>query len=114
MGLVLFLFFAFLCFVLPLLLYQNGKVSRLTVDFWLFFGFSALVYGEVVYFLNHGATLDPRVGWIGPGLAQIVFAVLIYFLERKNRTPISAIIVAFFGSFLVTGLWLMTSIFFLK
>lgn len=114
MNLVLLILFACLCFVLPAVLYRMEKVSGLTVFFWLFFGVTAFLHAFVHRMLHGAGGLDHRLGFVGPLLVQIPFALMIYGLERTHRKPIFALLVALLGSFLVTGLWLLSSALFMR
>jgi len=113
MGLLIFILLACWCFALPPLLLWMGKVRRLTVLFWAFFGITSIVNGFFMKFLTdllYGwSDSDDWVPFVGPAIVLLPFAWMIYGLERGTRKPVSAAIIAVFGSLPVTALWLISS-----
>jgi hypothetical protein len=114
MGLLLFILFACLCLVVPPVLCGMGKVSRLTVCFWWFFGITALINASAMNILYERGEFDNWEGFVGPALVQVPFGFMIYGLERPQRRTLYALVVAVLGSFLVTGLWLLSSALFIR
>src|SRR5450755_3492617 len=68
MGLVLLFLFGCLCFVLPPVLCQKGRVSRLTVGFWWFFGVTAIINAFAHHALYGTSEFDKWTRFIGPAL----------------------------------------------
>ena len=113
MGLVIFILLVCWCFVVPPALCWMGKVGRLTVFFWVFFGLTAFINATAINFLYHDSDLDNWMGLVGPILMILPFAFMLYIWERRNRKPLLAVLIAFLGSLPVTALWLLTSMMFM-
>jgi hypothetical protein len=83
------------------------------MGFGVFFGITALINAYAMNVLYWQSEIDDWMDWIGPALVVIPFACMLFYLEKRQRSTKTALIISILGVLPVMAIWILASMLFM-